>query len=317
MKVDCHADTALYILEEESLRSLPQAQMDYLRVNEFLDLAFWAIFIDEGKYQEDTPARFARVLHLLNKDLTANDDLVMPLLNKEQLEEYIRNREEDPNNIVPKLILLVAEGASVLGNNSEFLVKYYSAGLRCIGPAWNYVNDYAGGSASSDGFTPAGLDLIENCNNKGILLDGAHLNRKSFWQMLEHSAFPFIVSHSCCAALSSKEVFQYRRNLDDDQMLALAQKGGVMGITFVPDFLGGAGNMERLLEHIEYAVDLIGSEHVALGSDFDGCIPHQELAGAEKLPDIYQGLAQRGMKEKDINNIAGQSVIELLKIILP
>lgn len=306
MRVDCHSDTALWLLEQESLVDVPQAHQDYRRIGAHLDLAFLDIFLDEAKHKDDAPACFQDILRRLTADIAAHADWVAPLLWREQLDA--------PNNgqTLPKLVLIAAEGAAALGEDSRYLGAYFEAGLRLIGPTWNYANRYAGGCATDSGFTREGLALIAACNAKGILLDGAHLNRRSFWDLTEASQAPFIVSHSCCDRLNN-----HRRNLDDDQMRALAARGGVMGVTFVPDFLGGAGDLQRLLEHIEYAVSLIGSHHVALGSDFDGSDLCLGLTGVESLPAVYAALAARGMAKTDIANVAGLSVKRLLMQVLP
>lgn len=302
MRIDCHCDTALWLLKSPSLLCLPEAHQDYQRISRYLDLAFMDIFINENEYAHEMPEMFQQVLNLLLADIAKHRDLVCPLLWREQLDK--------PSG--QTLLLIAAEGAASLGRECQFLEQYYAAGLRLIGLTWNGANRYAGGCASSDGLTDEGQLLVAHCNQLGILLDGAHLNRRSFWQLLEQSRQPIIVSHTCCDAL-----YHHRRNLDDEQILALAEQDGVVGVTFVPDFLGGAGDLTRLCEHIEHAVTLVGSSHVALGSDFDGCTPVAELNGLEKLPLLYDTLAKRGMATEDIANIAGKSVMNLLRKILP
>lgn len=306
MRTDCHSDTALWLLEKESLMDIPQAHQDYRRIGAYLDLAFLDIFLDEAEHKEDAPAYFQFILRRLTADIAAHPAWVAPLLWREQLDA------PNTGGTLPKLVLIAMEGAAGLGEDSEYLDAYFAAGLRLIGLTWNYANRYAGGCASDAGFSRAGWDLVASCNAIGVLLDGAHLNRRSFWDLCEASRAPFIVSHSCCAGLH-----EHRRNLDDSQMRALAERGGVMGVTFVPDFLGGAGDFDRLLEHIEYAVSLIGSDHVALGSDFDGSDLCTGLTGVESLPALYAALAARGMAEADIANVAGLSVRGLLSRVLP
>ncbi|NLF80386.1 MAG: hypothetical protein GX572_04245 [Clostridia bacterium] len=304
LRADCHADTALWLLEQPSLVELSGSHQDYRRISEYLDLAFLAIFLDEAEYEHELPRLFARLLLMLKADIAAHADLVEPLLWREQLEQSGAD--------LPKLLLLGAEGASCLGADCQHLETYFQAGLRFIGLTWNYANAYAGGCGGAGGLTEAGRRLVDLCNAKGLLLDGAHLNEASFWDLAELRQYPFIVSHTCCAALQP-----HRRNLDDSQMLALAELDGVMGITFVPDFLGAAGDLRRLCEHIEYAVALIGSCHVALGSDFDGCEPHAELSGVQTLPRVYTELCRRGMNAADVDNVMGNSVVRLLARVLP
>lgn len=225
LRADCHADTALWLLEQPSLEFLPEAHQDYRRISEHLDLAFLAIYLDEAEHATDAPQHFSRLFGRLTADIAAHCHLVEPLLWREQLA-----REDIA---LPKLLLLGAEGASGLGEDSQNLDDYYQTGLRFIGLTWNYANAYASGSAAEGGLSKAGRRLVERCNAKGILLDAAHLNSASFWDLAEASSAPFIVSHTCCASLNP-----HCRNLEDSQMLALAELGGVMGITFVPVFLG-------------------------------------------------------------------------------
>lgn len=302
MRIDCHADTALLLLENESLLDLPAAHLDYQRIAKYLDIAFLAIFVNQTKHTDDSPAFFRRVLDLLLQDLRLHKKLVKP----------IRYATQVSRSSSHKRVLIGAEGAACLGIDSEFFKEYYEDGLRLIGLTWNQANRYAGGAFSEGEITEEGYNLIDKCHQKGVVLDAAHLNRKSFWQLLAYSRMPVMVSHTCCAALQD-----HCRNLDDQQMKALAEQGGVMGINFVPDFLGGEGDLLRVCEHIEYAVKLIGSQHLAIGSDFDGCQPHTDLAGAEHLPSIYQQLSLRGMGDADVENVMGKSAQRLLEEVLP
>lgn len=302
MRIDCHCDTALFLLKEKSLRELATAHLDYNRLQKYLDISFFALFINQDEHAADSTQFCRHLLSMLKADLAANSDIVRPLLFAPQLAKACQQKQ----------VLLGIEGAACLGKDSEFLAEFFEQGLRFVGITWNQTNRYASGAFSTGEFTEEGYNLIEKCNEMNVLLDGAHLNRASFWQLLEKSSAPVIVSHTCCNALQ-----EHCRNLDDAQMKALAAKGGVMGINFVADFLGGAGDLQRVCEHIEYAVGLIGSSHVAIGSDFDGCEPHPQLAGVEKLPQLYQELSRRGMSDADLMNITGESVLSLLQQVLP
>ncbi|MBQ1501999.1 MAG: membrane dipeptidase [Firmicutes bacterium] len=301
MRADCHCDTALFLLREKTLRELPAAHLDWQRVRRYLDIATMALFVNEAEHPQDAPAFFHDLLTLLLRDISASGGSLELLLWREQLAQPRR-----------PLLLLSSEGASCLGREGKFLDEYFASGLRALGFTWNGANAYAGGCRSEGRLTAAGKRLLRRCEEKGILVDLAHANKESFWQAVSYAGRPLFVSHTCCAALHA-----HPRNLDDDQLKAVADCGGVTGMCFVPEFLGGAGDLRRLCEHIEYAAELVGSEHVALGSDWDGCRPHPSLAGAEKLPAVYAELAARGMPQKDIDNIAGGSMAALLRRVLP
>ena len=154
---------------------------------------------------------------------------------------------------------------------------------------------------------------MARCNRMGVLLDGAHASHAAFADLLQVSRQPIIDSHTVCAAFGD----DFGRALTDEELRALAAQGGVACITFVADFLGENGSMDRLCEHIEYAVRLIGSDHVGLGADYDGAQLNPELAGVQFLPALYRRLAQRGMSEEKLNDVKGNSVRRLLQQVLP
>ena len=303
MRIDCHNDTALFLREKETLALLPKAHFDWERLRRYLDVAFCAIFIHEKEYHGQVEASFQTILQHLNRDIAAQSDMET-LLYREQLEK---------ERVGKTLILISMEGASPLGENGSFFDDYYAQGLRSIGLTWNYNNAYGASAMEGGRMTQAGRALVARCNSRGVLLDAAHCSSGTFVDLLRFSSQPIIDSHVVCGALCS----DWPRCLSDDQFRHLAAKGGVAGIAFVPDFLGGLGDLNRLCEHIEYAVSLVGSAHVALGSDFDGAKLHREYAGVQFLPILYERLRQRGMSEEDLKNVQGESVRRLLRQVLP
>ena len=303
IRIDCHCDTPQFLLKHDSLNEVAEAALDFQGLRQYLDMAFYSIWVNQDEFADKEPEHFALIFNRLVKDICSQPDIHI-LREKEQLDNLLNGE---------KLLVLAMEGAAPLGRNCEHLDGYFDLGLRSIGLTWNQANTYASGIDKIGGLSEAGHDLVRRCNKMGILLDAAHLNDEGFEDLLEASSQPFIVTHTVCRSLNNT----FLRSLTDEQMLALKAKGGVMGITFVPDFLGGKGGMEDLCRHIEYSVELIGSEHVALGSDFDGCEPVCELNEVKCLPAIYAELEQRGMSFRDIANVQGGSVFALLKRVMP
>ena len=303
MRIDCHNDTVGFLRNNSSLERLSGAHLDFERLRTYLDCSFFAVFIDQKKYAADPSGEFSHMLELLKADIAAAPGLEL-LLGGSQL-------EADPPE--KSLILLSMEGAAPLGDDGERLDEYFAAGLRALGLTWNHATAYAGGAREGGGVTAAGRRLIRRCNELGILLDGAHASHAAFSDLLRESRRPIIDSHTVCAAFGDG----FGRALTDEELRALAAKGGVAAITFVADFLGAGGSMDRLCEHIEYAVSLIGSEHVGLGADYDGADLAPELAGVQLLPSLYARLRQRGMAEEDLDNVKGNSVRRLLRQVLP
>lgn len=304
MRIDCHNDTALLLREHPSLAQLDDAHLDYARLRKYLDAAIFAIFVHEQDYAGLEAEEFRNILALLQADLAQQPDLQL-LLWRDQLETL-------PAAQITQ-IMISMEGATPLGKDAAHFQEYFDQGLRAIGFTWNYDNDYGCCAFSKGGLRAAGLDLVQRCNRQGVLIDAAHASRETFADLVRFSTAPIIDSHTVCAALCA----DFPRCLQDEELQALAAKGGVAGITFVADFLGGNGDLDQLCAHIEHAVALIGSEHVALGGDFDGATLHESCAGVQMLPNLYTRLRQRGMAEHDLNNVAGDSVRRLLLQVLP
>ena len=305
LRIDCHNDTVGFFNDHPSLERLPQAHLDYQRLRAYLDAAFFAIFVDQKEYAGREAPRFSSVLDKLRADLAGQPDFQL-LLGRDQLEKPQPQRH---------LVLVSMEGAAPLGQEAEHLTDYYGRGLRAVGLTWNYDTAYAGAAAAGGGgLTPAGQRLVARCNRLGVLLDAAHGSSQTLADLLKYSKAPIIDSHTVCGALGEN---RWGRCLSDEELRALAAQGGVAGLAFVPDFLGGDGGLDRLCEHIEHAVALVGSAHVALGADFDGTEMHPAYAGVQHLPKLYQRLQQRGMSCGDIDNVAGESVRRLLLQVLP
>jgi membrane dipeptidase len=215
--------------------------------------------------------------------------------------------------------ILAIEGGECVQDGLEGLRVFYQLGVRIFGFTWNQRNLLAEGvgeERAAGGLTELGREMVAEANRLGIWLDVSHLSEKSFWDMLELSTTPLIASHSNAKALCG-----HRRNLDDEQLKALAAAGGVIGINGVAAFINDdpkEANLERMLDHLDYIANLVGIEHVALGPDFvdylrvgPGVSRHDDIdypAGFEnitKMPAVTAGLLTRGYGEDDIRGVLG------------
>ena len=305
MIVDAHWDTALFLRQHDSLQALPEAHCDWQRLRQFVDLAFMAIFVHPLDYRGEAQyEEFSSLAQALTADIASTPDIRL-LTKRAQL------LADEPG----KLVLLGAEGGGFLGKQQaqERLEEAYELGLRFLGPTWNYANALAGGCQEGGGLSPWGRQVVKRCNTLGILLDGAHLCAESLHDLLDATSAPITVSHTACAALCP--VWQVR-NLLDTQLKAVAETGGVVGITFVPDFIGGNPSLKRVAEHIAYAAERIGVEHVGVGSDFDGTELPADIEGLQSLPRLWQELASCGFYPAEIEQIAGENFRRLLGQVL-
>ncbi len=213
--------------------------------------------------------------------------------------------------------ILGLEGAEALDGQMSLFATFHRLGVRNIGLTWDPRNPAADGvGAGTDyGLTPFGRDLVQACNEKGVMVDVSHLNAAGLEDVLAISSKPIIASHS-----NARAVADHRRNLTDDQIRAIADNGGVIGVTFERSFLNPDyenASLEDLLNHIDHLVNVAGVEHVGLGSDYDGCTPPPELASGEKYPLITQGLLRRGYASDVIRKILGENFRRVFLDVLP
>ena len=210
-------------------------------------------------------------------------------------------------------LILHLEGAEAIGEDLDELELWYAAGLRSLGPVWSRPNRFGSGvqfkfPSSPDtgpGLTPAGRRLVKRCAELGIAVDLSHLTEGGFWDVAHELEGPLIASHSCAHALVPSS-----RNLTDAQIRAIASTGGLVGINFEvsmirPDSGRDADTpLSRIAEHVRYVAGLVGVEHVALGSDWDGATMPAGVATARGLPDLLDTLRADGYSEPELAQIA-------------
>ncbi|MBX3050931.1 MAG: dipeptidase [Caldilineaceae bacterium] len=210
-------------------------------------------------------------------------------------------------------MILHFEGAEAIDRNFDALHVFYAAGLRSLGPVWSRPNIFAHGvpfQFPSDpdigpGLTDAGKGLVRECNSLGILIDLSHLNAKGFWDVETLSTAPLVATHSGAHALCASP-----RNLTDKQLDAIAASGGVAGVNFHTGFLREDGrsqeetSLTEIVRHVDYMVERVGIDHVALGSDFDGATMPTDLVNAAGLPKLMAALQAAGYGPEELAKIA-------------
>ncbi len=207
-------------------------------------------------------------------------------------------------------LFLGIEGALAVEDDPAALTKLAQAGVRFFGICWNKTNK--AGVSSFDkkngaGLSTIGRELVAECNRLGIMVDVSHASKRTFWDLVEASKTPVFSSHSGCEA---KKL--HPRNLDDEQLRAVGRKGGVVGIIFAANFLGGlfGATVETICDHIEHVVDVAGEDAVALGSDFDGFVPlPRGMRDVRDLPRITQVLTRRGWGEARLRKLLGENFL--------
>lgn len=208
--------------------------------------------------------------------------------------------------------VLAIENSDGLDQSIYTLSAFYEIGVRALTVTHSTRSWAADGCEveNGGGLTAFGKRMIAEMNRLGMLVDVSHLNDRGFWETLEHSTMPVMATHSCCRALCG-----HPRNLTDDQLKALGAVGGVVALTFVPEFIDDAApTIDGLIDHIEHAIEMAGIDHVALGSDFDG--GGTLVEGAMTYPQITELLLQRGLAEDDVRKVLGTNHLRILSEVI-
>ena len=185
--------------------------------------------------------------------------------------------------VLKKLKLLISlEGTDVLNEPSDaYILK--DLGVRCIGLTWNYDTKFAASCMSRKdyGLTGAGEELIEICNELGLIVDVAHSSKNTIIEACKISRKPTICSHG-----NSKKIMKHARNLDDASIDAICATGGIIGITAIPATLSHNPKISDLKAHAEYIGNSFGWDHVGIGTDFLGLLDEKTPSGFENVNKI-------------------------------
>ena len=213
------------------------------------------------------------------------------------------------------------EGVEAFGPDLDLLHLLHAVGLRSIGPVWSRPNIFAHGvpfrfPSSPDigpGLTAAGKDLVRACNALRVMVDLSHMNDAGFWDVAAISNAPLVASHS-----NAHAVCAHSRNATDRQLDAIRDTGGLIGINFGVGFLNPNGErdvalpLEVMVRHVDYIVERIGIDHVALGSDFDGTTIPAAIGDAAGLPALIAALEAGGYRGDDLAKVTHGNWLRVL-----
>ncbi len=208
--------------------------------------------------------------------------------------------------------LLGIEGAHALEGDVSRIDGFARRGVRYLGLLHFSANEcgfpaYGRGRRDHEGLTRFGVEAVERCEANGVLVDLSHINKRGFLDACRLARRPPIVSHTGVLG-----AFEHWRNIDDEQLRAVADKGGCVGVIFCPNFLGGEG-LAPVVKHMRHIIDVVGEDTVAHGSDWDGFIvPTQELRDPRGLPLLTDALLAAGVSRVAIGKILRGNVMRVL-----
>ena len=330
--VDMHCDTILGLLDKE----LSQKDSDLLSNDLSIDLKKlkkgnyllqnFALFTD----QEALPITEQQTMRLYDKycrEMDKYQEYIRPVLKYSDIEE---------NDKAGKLSsLLTLEDGGVVFNDLAMLRNYYRMGVRMIALTWNYPNgigypnlsmkdmdgdkpNYYRHVDTQRGLTEFGISYVQEMEKLGMIIDVSHLNDAGFYDVLKYTTKPFVASHS-----NARSVCGVARNMSDDMILKLAQRGGVMGLNFCGSFLGNHDEysdhpslIEDMVKHILYIKNLAGIDVIGLGTDFDGISSRLEIKDAAHMYLLEDALRKAGLTEEEIEKVFYKNVLRVYKEVL-
>lgn len=227
--------------------------------------------------------------------------------------------------------LLSLEGVEPIGSDIGLLRVFYELGVRNLGLVWSRRNAAGDGSfyepvreGRKGGLSSFGVQVVEEAERLGMTIDVSHLNDEGFWDVVKFSSNPVIASHSNARALCP-----IMRNLTDEQIEAIAESNGVVGVNAASFLVGESDDeatLEQFVNHIDHLVNIAGIRHVGLGldlcEDFMKYISQEELLrmprrpfdvikGHQHVPQILEKLLERGYSQEDVSAIMGNNFLRI------
>lgn len=338
--IDTHIDTLTHLVARNPDFSsrLEDGRVDIPRLREGgVGAAYFAIWIDEGTADAEA---LKYTLHSI--------DVIRETAARHSADMEIALAAADVERIhaAGKIaVVITIEGGRVICSDLRVLRMLHALGVRSVTLAWGAATSWmdSWNDARHGGLTDFGRDVVREMNRLGVLIDVSHASDAAFWQILEVSSRPVFASHSSCRNLTPT-----MRNLTDDMMRAMAEKGGVVNINFGTGFLtddprkvhpkrfgprqppprdlfdkvgwkslAPGAPFDRLIAHFEHAIQVVGAAHVGIGSDFDGVksVP-QGMDDISKLPAITQALLARGHSETDVRKVLGENNLRVLREVI-
>ena len=309
--LDTHCDTPGEILRGRNLTAdNSDIHVDFPKlVRGGVDAAFFALYVPAALATEQAYEHAVRLYNAVKDTVEANPDKAA----------FAQSRDQAYANKSKGLfsVFLGLENGSPIGTSLAGLHEFYDRGVRYMTlchSADNEICDSCAGNGRWHGLSPFGREVIREMNDMGMLIDVSHISDESFYDVLEISSRPVVATHSCCRALAD-----HPRNMTDDMIRALADAGGVIQINFYPVFLDSSfkesemflsprPSYKRIADHIDHVVELVGIEHVGIGSDFDGIeVTPEGMEDISMMPKLFEELTARGYKKSDLEKIASEN----------
>lgn len=324
MLIDMHCDTISELLHGDKKQSLAYNDLCVNLENMHKAgtwIQYFACFVNAGKYERElchrqdisSPAwerAWSEVMHLIER-----------LRQEESDELRIVHTCKDAEALCHKNVvaaLTTVEEGGVLNGRISRLEELYEKGVRLMTLTWNYENCLGyPNSRDTDimnhGLKTFGLEVIERMNEIGMLIDVSHLSDGGFWDCIQKSKAPVVASHS-----NARELCGHPRNLSDEMLRALSDKGGAAGLNFYPAFLREDSKVTTtdIARHAKYMINTAGEDVVAIGTDFDGFKSENRegyITHVGQMEQVWESCKNAGITERQMDKICWQNAWRVMK----
>lgn len=315
--IDLHCDTLMKIPMSGNLDENREAHISLAGLRQGgVALECFAAFVPTGFFPE--PERKAAVQQAFDK-LYANyqkmmdfhRDILFPVLSGDDLDRCGESGKIG--------VLLTIEDGGVLGEEIENVRKFYDRGVRLVTLTWNHENAIAHPNSDDPermgrGLKPYGREVVREMERLGMVVDVSHVSDGVFWDVAEMATKPFLASHS-----NARGVCGHQRNMTDEMIRKLADKGGVMGLNLCPPFVGASEDVTRLedlVKQILHIRNVGGAGVLALGSDFDGIEGTLDIAGPQDWPRLEAALKKAGLSDGELDMMWFMNAERVLRAVL-
>lgn len=311
-----HCDTILHLLPgpyvpKDKVRKLGVksdfGHVDLPRLSEaHVNCVFFAVYVESVFKPERALRRALELMERFYSEVEESSDKVKLVKSFNDLKNGLQE-----NKLCAVLSL---EGAEPVQDSLLLLRMFKRLGIMSMSLTWSERNMLADGcweQRTKGGLSNRGVRYVEEAENLGMILDVSHLSDVGFWDLIEVAKKPVIASHSNCRALCDTP-----RNLTDEQLRALAEKNGVIGVNFAPSFLTKSkeATLDDVVRHINHIVEIAGIDHVGLGTDYDGIWKTPiGLEDVSKLPNLTAKLIEQGYSDKELRKILGENFVRVMR----
>ena len=307
--IDLHCDTMMQLLDHPDSGDLyrntwkidiEKLQKAHSKIQDF------ALFINMGE-TNDPYGRYEEMRNLCVSQIHNYGEHIQHVLSYQDVESVYKSGKIGA--------LMSIEEGGVLGGDLNKLKQAYQDGVRLITLTWNYPNGLGEPHCGEQHkkLTSKGVEFVEAMQELGIIVDCSHLNDAGTEQLGDILDVPFIASHS-----NARELRSHTRNLPDNLIRLIANKGGIIGLNFAQNFLGTSliSRIEDIVKHGLYLIDKGGEDVVALGTDFDGIPPDTEIADMSQMSRLYDAFKEAGLSVEPCEKLFWKNADRLLKEIL-